>query len=279
MKISNIKFYVIAGFLALTACEGDEDPFNPDGGGFEAKLGQLYVDAEARASNIYNRIDEARRDSVLEASDSTVIDGATVTRTGSDIKINFGNGVTGSDGKVRKGSIDVSESGDYLVPGGSLTATLNNYSVDDEPITGSLMAQNDGNDSISVTVTNLNYKNEFNFQSSKTIYWESGFSTINDVSDDRYQVGGSGTGTETAGNNQVVATFVDPMILDKTCEHSILEGVIDLTLSGDSVNYDGVGVNFIAGDGVNSDGCDNLFRIAVDQNGTNVTFTRQFSGF
>ncbi len=279
MKISNIKFYVLAGFLALTACEGEEDPFNTDGSGFESQLAQLYVDAEALATNIYNRVDVALRDSVLNATDSAMIDGAKVTRSGSTVTIDFGNGVTGSDGKVRKGNISITETGSYMVANGSATAVLNNFSVDDEPVAGSVTAANQGNDSILITVNNLNYNNEFTFQSTKTVVWESGFNTPNDDSDDRYNLNGNGSGTETVASNMVVANISNNLVFDRICEHGVTEGKIDLTLSGDSVKYDNVGVDFIAGDGANSDGCDNLMRITVNQNGTEITVTRQFSGF
>jgi hypothetical protein len=273
MNTKMLKFCALALVFGLVSCE--EDLLIGGEGGAEQQLGEYLIEAEGIASNMYNTIDFARRDSAFIASGTTVINGVTVSSNGDTIKINYtAAGTYGSDGKLRKGMLRVVESGNYMMVNGLLNAHLMNFSIDDVPVIGSITAKNEGNDSISVSVQNFSVNNAFTFNSSKGIKWLSGFSTINDESDDRYSLGGTSTVDENGTNHSVTVDFTDNLIYDRTCQYGAVSGILDLSLSGDSVSYDSGTIDFIA-----SDGCNNAAILTIVSGDKTLNFTKTFDAF
>lgn len=276
MKTRSIKLLAFVAALGFVACDEDDPLGTGTATDIEARLGEYYLEAESEASNAYNIVDNALRDSTFIASDSSQVDGATVKRTGSNITIDFGNGVIGSDGITREGSIGVVETGDYTTTGGAVTATFNGYKKGGKTITGSLGATNNGTDSVTVTVTNFNVDNKFSFNTNKVLNWQSGFTTLTDLSDDHYLISGSSNGTETGTNNSFMSTVTTALDFDRACQYGIKSGVVDMTLSGDSVHFDKASVDFLS-----NDGCNNAATISLTNTATTttITLTRQFDGF
>src|SRR5690606_34290231 len=89
----------LAAAMAITvAC--DEDDLKDLLSEGDAQVSESYVKTEAALVNLYSIIDASLRDSTFQATDSAVVDGATVIRSGSNISINFGTGVLGQDGNT-----------------------------------------------------------------------------------------------------------------------------------------------------------------------------------
>lgn len=286
MKKNFFKMCIIAGILAMGACD-DEDPLGGGGanGDLEGRLAQYYLDGEALAFNLYNIIDRSRKDPSFIANDSTTIEGAKVKRTSpTAIEVDFTTiGVQGSDGKVRKGKILLTETGDYTTTGGSLGASFQNFSVDDKPVTGSLTATNQGNAQFQLSAVGMGINNEFTFGALKTITWTAGASTPNDETDDSYSISGSASGAEIlADPNANASTFngsisvTDPLVYADSCAFGIISGIMDLTLAGDSVTYDAVKVDFVASDGCNNSASVTLKNTAASQQ---LTTLKTFPAF
>ncbi len=271
-----IKFLPLALiFAASTLVSCDED--NPLGTSseLETQLGEFYLEAESLGNSIYNNIDLARRDSIFNADDSAVVNGAVVKRTGTAFTIDFGNGVAGSDGKTRKGMITVAETGSYLTAGGQLSAALSNFKVDDVSIQGAFAIINNGNGSIDVAITGFKIGNEFSLNSNKNVIWKSGFATPTNAGDDRYDLSGSAIGTELAGNNMVTTTINETLVFDRLCQYGVTKGKVSLALTGDSISETTTGsIDFI-----DTDGCNNVARISIVKGTTSASVTRTFDGF
>lgn len=273
MNTRIFKFCALALVFGLVSCE--EDLLIGDEGSTEQLLGEYLFEAEGIASNVYNTIDLARRDSTFIATGATVVDGANVVSSGDTITVNYTTaGTYGADGKLRKGKLRAIESGNYLMVGGFMSVDLMSFSIDDVPVVGAIIARNEGNDSVSVNVQNFSVNSAFTFNSGKGIKWLSGFNTINDESDDRYKLGGTSTLSETAANNSVTVDFSDPLVYDRTCQFGAESGILDLSLSGDSVSYDSGSIDFIA-----SDGCNNAAILTIVKGDQTLNFTKTFDSF
>lgn len=278
MRKLNSKFF-LAGLIAFGFASCDEE--NPLGsaGEVESKVGELYILAESTGSRIFNTIDLAMRDNDFITNDTTVIDGAMVTRDGAIIKINYGTGASGSDGILREGEINLLMSGgsDYMASGTSIAGTFLNYKEADKPVTGSFNVANQGNDVFALTLTSLSVTdaedNTFSLSASKTLTWVDGFSTIGDVSDDSYTL--SGTSTGVADTITLTASITSPLSYKSTCQYRLEEGVINLTMAGPGVTYTGGSIDFLS-----ADGCNNLYSIELNSvDGGSVNTTLTFTGF
>src|SRR5690606_9485642 len=98
-------------------------------------------------------------------TDSAVVDGATVIRSGSNISIDFGTGVIGQDGNTRKGLIQITEAGNYMT-NASLDIALQSYSVNDKAITGSLELDKVGTD-FGLVITDFSADQEIEIDANK----------------------------------------------------------------------------------------------------------------
>ncbi len=272
MKTSIFKGTVLFLALGLVSCEGEE--LLGGEGSVEQQLSEYLLEAEGIANNLYNKIDLARRDSSFINTDSTTIDGAVVTGNQDTITIDFTTaGTYGSDGKLRKGMVKAVETGSYLMVGGKISASLLNFSVDDVPVTGDIELQNQGNDSLTLKVTGLSVDNAYRLNSDKGIKWVAGFSTFQDVNDDIYRVGGDSDLEELGTNNGIGVVFTESLLYDRTCQFGVVSGILDLTLSGDSVRYNSGSIDFIAND------CNNAVNLTITTGDATLNFVKTFSGF
>ncbi len=278
MRKLNSKFF-LAGLIAFGFASCDEE--NPLGGAgeVESKVGELYILAEGTGSRIFNTVDLAMRDNDFITNDTTTIDGAMVTRAGAVVKIDYGNGASGSDGVLREGEINLlmSGGGDYMVSGTSVAGTFLNYKEAGKPVTGSFNVANQGNDVFALTLTSLSVTdtedNTFSLSASKTLTWVDGFSTIGDVSDDSYTL--SGTSTGVADTITVTATINTPLSYKSSCQYRLEEGIINIDMAGTGVTYTSGSIDFIS-----DDACNNLYTIELNStDGGFVTSTLTFSGF
>jgi hypothetical protein len=281
MKKSILKFLPVVGLLmvAFTACDEDGDGVATTAE-TEQRLANYFLDAEAVASNLYTIVDFSLKDSIDDGDTSMVL-GAMVSRAADTYTIDYGTGVVGSDGLTRKGQIVATETGDYLATGGMVTTSFTNYSLDDKNIGGTISVENLGSENFEMIITNLDYNSEFTYNGTKDLQWVSGFNTLKDNTDDKFDISGNSSGSESGTGNALTANFTSPLKFDRSCQYTILEGVADLSLTGDStITFPSVLANFVGGDGPNADGCNNQVIVTVsNSNGGSLTLPQIFNGF
>ncbi len=277
MKKVVLKPFLIAALFGVVACE-DEDLLGLSNGDSELALGEYYMEAESVVSYLYNLADKAYNDSTFQAGDSTQIWGIPIVATPtSAMEIRFGNGITGDDGITRKGLIKVNESGNFS-SGGSLSFTFDNFRIDDRQVGSSNTTMNVTNvsaGSYTIGVNDFGINNEFDYSGNKSINWLSGLGTPEDDSDDTYNVGGTFSGMEIESGNGISGTVTEALLYDRSCEHSVVEGLVDLSFTGDSISATGGSIDF-----QKNDGCSNVVVITITtENGGNLTFPKTFNGF
>lgn len=263
---------LVAAFTLTVACEDTslEDLLSEG----DAKVSESYMKTEASLYNLYSIVDVSLRDSLFQVNDSALVDGATVTRSGSNVTIDFGTGVIGSDGRTRKGAIEVIESGDYMTSA-SLDIALKAYSVNDMEVTGSIELDKKGSD-FGLIITDFSADHEIEIDADKTISWKRGFTTLNNNDDDVFDISGTATGTDMMDNRELSTSIIESLNYDRSCEFKMVSGIIELTLQpGDSIpDVTEATIDFLL-----DDACDNLAKIKVKQGETEVEVTKQFSGF
>lgn len=264
---------VLVGFT-FTACEEDEGLFGNNS--VETQLGEQQLLAESLTSTVFNVVDRLLRDTSFTSGDTVTINNASAVRQGDTVRVLYGNGVVGADGTVTKGTLRVELTGNYLTAGSLAIVTLQNYQRDGDKVTGSLAIDNKSLGTIEIRVANFSVNNEFTFSATKNIIWTEGFSTFNDFSDDKYTLLGTANLAETNSNNAIASSINDTLQYDRSCQYGITQGIIDLTISGDSTKFDTGSIDFIK-----SDGCNNAVTITLTDTATSqqIVTPTQFSGF
>lgn len=276
MKLVKIKTVVAVGILtttlALSSCQKEKNDLD------------LASDTNmALADESYNEVtnisDEAATTGSVsyktEDANSLLNGCATVTRDTVSVPhvttIDFGTtGCTGADGKVRKGQIIVTYDGRYRDPGTTITITFNNYSVNDNQITGTKTIHNngpnaDGNLTFSVSASGqvvlASGAGTITWSCSRTREWIAGESTPN-RDDDQFSVTGSASGTGVNGN-QFTATILTPLVrvLAPGCRRHFVSGSVLVQRTGKPDRT----IDFGNGN------CDNIAVVTI--NGTSHTIT------
>ena len=125
-----------------------------------------------------------------------------------NITINFGSGCVGYDNRTRSGKIEINYMGYYRDPNSKLTITMDNFTVDDITIAGTVSYTAVHRDShghltmtTSVTSGKLTYNTNgrhISWEAEKSLTWTAGENT-GDPFDDEYEVTGNSNGVSSAG--------------------------------------------------------------------------------
>ncbi len=266
-----IKLFTMAlAASVLVACEETELGEGAYDG--EIALSEQFVENEAAFLNTYTIVDLAMRNDDLLANDSVTIDGAAVTMVGANLVIDYGQGVLGADGQMRKGTLNVLVNGDYKTIG-MLTVDMSNYTLKEMKASGSMEITNYNLDSITLSSTEFSV-NTMKLVANKTLTWKSGFGTPS-ADDDLFQLMGSAWGTDSSGVNSIAIATSERLEYDAKCAHKMVSGIFDLSFDIDSVADNNSG----SLDFINSDGCNNLIKVTVDKGESSFSTTQQFSGF
>lgn len=279
-KRSVLALAIIGGF---TACEDfglcglTED---------DLSMGDAFVETTSYFMNVVGRADEAMRNGDLQQNGSTIIDDATVTLANDTLTIDFGpNNVATEDGKLRRGKIVGSLSGDYFNQSGTLALDLVNYHVDDVPVTGNVSISNDGNGSgatpwkVILASQNFAIGNDYDYNANLTMEWLTGYATTDSIEDDQFTIYGSAGGNDLQDTISFSTTFTEPMMFDRSCDYLVKEGIVEVILTSGNAEVAAVEVDFLDGDGMNSDGCNNVLMLNASCEGTTVSFPQNFDGF
>lgn len=174
------------------------------------------------------------------------------------VTIDFGTGCTGKDGRTRSGKVISVFTGHLAEAGQSVTTTFDNYYVDSFKIEGTHKITNvstSNNRSFNVTVTNGKITKPngkwFTWNSDKTIVQVEGNGTPRWPFDDKFEITGSKSGSDSDGNTWS-ATIVEKLIRTGDCRW-IKKGVVTLIRNGKTATLD-------YGDGT----CDNKATITIN---------------
>jgi hypothetical protein len=171
---------------------------------------------------------------------ATTIGGcATVTRTPGKIVVDFGTtDCVCHDGRKRKGQIIITYTGAYADVGSVHTITFNNYYQNDNKITGTKTVTNVGPNSLGQPVFNISVTGSVTLQSTggtistewtRTRTWIAGYNTPTDMTDDVYQITGSGSITR-ANGKVITETITVPLVVAYSC-HWIEAGSITFSVA------------------------------------------------
>lgn len=270
--IAYLSIFIGAGIMV--ACE-EQDLFGSQDAEVESRMGESLIELESQANEIYGILDRALRDSLFDAEDSTVIRGAKVLRSGTEITIDFGIGTVGPDGVTRSGAISVNATGEYLQSGSRFSGSFNQFKVEDETFGGSFDLSNAGNNVFSLKFNNFGPSSRFTLSMDKNFTWQQGITTPDDDADDQYKISGTSSGVEVESNNTITTTVKEDFLIDRSCAYNLVEGVMDITLVGDSLSFDQGSIDFLK-----DDGCNNIYEVTLESvEGAKVTVPLQFDNY
>ena len=158
------------------------------------------------------------------------------------LTIYFGSTNCLHNGKLRRGEINVTFTGNYRDSLAVITTTLANYHVNNKLIQGERVVTNQGRNNsgnmwFTIEVNNASITTDngtINWQSNSIREWVNGQNTYN-IDDDRYQITGSASGNGVNGN-PFTMTILDPLNVDLGCLSSssciIKSGTAKISPSG-----------------------------------------------
>ncbi len=207
--------------------------------------------------------------------------GATITVTKNanstgTITIDFGAGVTGSDGRTRKGKILVDYSGQYHTSNSRQVITFSNYYVNEHKIEGKktlLTATDLSGSSYPIFVTLIQVEGgKITWKDGKITEWSGERTrrydyknTLLDLNDDVLTITGTITGKSRDGVG-FTATTTSPLVLSISCAISQkswlpLQGMLEVTPQAGSKRT----VNYGSGN------CDRTFTVSVNNKSWDIT--------
>lgn len=273
---SSIKYLMVAATVGmfLSSCRRDKDDNDKD----TSSAGDNTL-AEGTYNDVNNMADQAADGSLssyLIPSNpdyrSTLLSScATITNDTVSVPhmltIDFGtSNCLCSDGRYRRGIVNVSYSGHYRDSASTHTITFTNYFVNDNQVMGSKTVTNNGHNAAG----NLTYSITVNGQiikatggtimwtSNRTREWIIGESTPT-RSDDVYLITGSANGTSAAGVAYTL-NITSALRREIGCRHFV-SGSYALTPSGKATRY----VDFGTG------ACDNEATVTINGHVYNIT--------
>jgi hypothetical protein len=249
----------------------------------ELKIGQNFLELEALANQVYNAGDEALR-RLGPDTDTIMVGGAVVSRVANVIRMDYGSGVTANDGTTRSGVILVQLNGeidDWKVEGAEITVDVSDYNIDGDGMDGTITASNLGGTTgtppaIEVTIDIDNFKRGTDgmaLTSDKTLRWISGFETET-ADDDSYELSGTSSGVDAANTINVDIPVTDKLIYDRSCEHGMLSGLLNIDLSGEGLTYETGYFDFLL-----DDGCNNIYQAYLEGQDKTIDTKQQFPSF
>lgn len=275
LKLKKTLLYAFFGGMTLVginSCENLENLCGIE----ESNLatGEVFVTSLNHMVDVYSRVDNVSKDSLVNATGSNIIDGATCTKSNDSLIIDFGNTpVLCQDGKYRSGTIRSKVRGTYEIVGSEITSVLSNYLVNENHITGDFNLINNGPNnnpvfSVSTTSFAIDTVSEISYNFEMT--WESGFVSP-ELDDDIFDVSGSVTGNDYSNSVEFSSTILDPLHYVYACPNLLEKGEIELILI-DNELVPTFNIDFIE-----NDGCNNLFKSTVDCDGQPISFTYPFN--
>lgn len=246
----------------------------------DLEMAEGFEQTTSHFINIVSKVDRAMRNNDLQVNGSAIIDGADVTRSNDTISFDYGTtNVSCADGKLRRGKLVGYITGNYFQQGGSIALAMENYFVENTPITGNMILSNTGVNSNSNYIINLSTSNfaidtMYDYNVNYSLEWLSGYATRDTISDDVFTLSGIGSGNDNIDTTVFSISFTDPMMFDRGCQYGLSKGIVELNITSPSKDPMLMSVDF-----KDNDGCNNVAEYSLDCDGTSVSFTQNFSGF
>ncbi|MGD1841423.1 MAG: hypothetical protein ACFB0B_11085 [Thermonemataceae bacterium] len=277
-KISCLPFgCIIAASLLFTACDPNDN---------EDPSGQQLTDVQSIQDNntsesLFEDLDNIAQLAMEEdeANERRTESCATVTITpdaegsGGTIKLDYGEGCEGSDGKTRTGILNITYTDRYFASGSVITVTPENYTIS-TPLRGTVQVEGErkvtnvteegGNPTHRIEVTNgtLTYADgrESTWTSTRTREMTAGRDTPLNRFDDVYSISGSANGTNVTGTAYTI-DIVNPLVINTSC---YAQGVLYPTSGIMTLNSDNreKSINYQPAD--DDGGCNRTFSVTVD---------------
>ncbi len=274
--MKTLNALLLSALLVLTFSCNTDDENVIDPGDKTAYEGEEYTESmfEAVESISFSAVDyaEANSSGRLATYDDPEIACAEITFDGGMesgyIKIDFGTGCEGPDGRVRKGIVEVNYTGFWLQQGSTITTTLTNFYIDEMKVEGTSKLKNMAT-SLSQIVYTENISggkitwpdNTFLTRTSdreNTIVFGSSFE------DYVLEVEGTASGTTREGIAYEAKT-VEPLVFKSNCMGSYIYLPVQGIKAINIPDRQEITVNYGSGD------CDNLINVAVGKYSATVT--------
>ncbi|MCD6010564.1 MAG: hypothetical protein K0Q79_426 [Flavipsychrobacter sp.] len=276
--LRNSAIIIMASVLTLTACRRDKDDANnvltnaDDNGGYATDAAKLDRDGNDIISIADAAVETGGTN--LRTTATTLGGCATITRdtTGTvrTVVIDFGTGTcTSLDGRVRRGRIIVSYTGNYKDAGSVHTITTDNYYVDGYKVIVHKSVTNRGMNSsgqywYDVTVKDTIIISSDSFicwTGNRTRTWLAGYSTPT-RSDDEYLIGGTTTLRRASGREFThTISATDPLKVALACRW-IMAGTVTITSSSFTGGSRTINYTY-APSGMTPGGCDDKAQLTI----------------
>ncbi|GAB4281422.1 MAG: hypothetical protein Kow0068_05860 [Marinilabiliales bacterium] len=260
--------------MVFTACKKEEEQDTETTSAIDYTKAQQADYATFSTVNHYGiNQEEIKSFNGLKDTISITVENVGTTEWPKRLILDFGTGTLCSDNKTRSGKLIAEFSNhwhpDSVQPGTSVTVTFDNYKVDNTERQGTIVITYDGkpNGGAQYTIKAQNAKlifsngDEISWNSTRTIEWISGYDTYLDNTDDVFEVTGNASGINRKGRSYT-AEITTPILVDRTCEYEVVQGVIEITPAEKATRK----INY--GDGT----CDNQATLSVGGVSVNFNF-------
>ncbi len=254
-----------SSFILMTGCEELQNlcGISADDLGFT----EDYTHHLNAAIYVYQQTDRALRDADLETNGTAVIDGANCTKTADSLIVDFGNGVVGADGIVRKGSYRVGLIGEYNTPGGKANLLLKDYYSEEDLYVGNFAIENVTPSGTAQPKYNIGVNSfaldTLELNGNLSANWLAGYNTAS-TTDDDFELAGGASLENTSSLDAYNGTISMPVLISTGCDYGFVSGIIGLTPT--DVSLPTVELDFLDGD------CANLFKATIDCEGNEFSF-------
>ncbi len=186
------------------------------------------------------------------------------------ITLDYGDGCTGHNGRVRKGKIIVTISNSWWIAGSQKSVTYENFFINDRQIEGTHATTFDGfnaqgQPSVTVTVNGKITRADGTFMSrvsTRTRLMTDGYLTPRFKRDDVYSITGSASGTRFNGKTYTT-NILEALVASFDCKW-IKQGVVETEVTNGETTKT-VNINYGTGD------CDNQAVVTIDGVAHDVT--------
>lgn len=266
-----ILFFLIIGGIAVSACNTDDAPDEPDFSvvNEDMEASMAFEDLDNLTLTVLSDAGLSARTTV-DIPSGNICNGAMVTidEDAKQITIDFGDGCTNSRGVTRKGKVMLNYTANLLLTGAQITTTFDGYEVDGLKIDGTRTLTNKGINQETFTI-NLEVK----IRDGKVTWPDNTYVTLTSDqlreiklgAQQQYEltVTGTASGTSREGFEYTTST-TEPLIYTKSC----FESGVTIPLSGIlEFQYRGIEVSVDYGDGA----CDNIATLFYPNGSKQIT--------
>lgn len=206
--------------ILLYSCKDEDVINNPDLRSTQATQDHLF--AEQVFSDVGRIVEEGFSSNGIKSCANYTLTNVDTSNIDTLI-IDFGTSYTLCADKIRKGKINVTYTGKYRDSLAVITTTFDNYYVNYNLVQGERVVTNKGRNSsgnmwFTIDVNNASITTSngtINWESNRTREWVNGSET-NNITDDRYTITGTASGTG-VNNNGFTMEITDPLDVDLGC--------------------------------------------------------------